>query len=130
VSAGLVVRALHRATGIDPGFDPRNVQLVTTNLQMGAYDDRAAHRLVAAWRDAAASLRGAKAVAITRRPPLGLGNTTETFTIEGAPATPDSAHSVDYTEVSPEYFGVMGIPVTRGRGFGRATTGRPPSATR
>jgi predicted permease len=119
VSAGLVVRALRKASAIDPGFDPRNVHVVGTNLQMGSYDALAGHRLIAAWRDGAAGLAGVRGVAMTRRAPLGLGNSTVAFTFTGTPGKADPWRQADYTAVSPEYFNVMGIPVLRGRGVGR-----------
>lgn len=127
VSAGLVVRALGKATMMDPGFDPRNVQLVSTNLQMGTYDDAAAHRLLASWRDAVAAVPGVEGVTSARRAPLGLGNSTQSFTADGVGTPTDPAPSTDYTEVSPEFFSVMRIPIIAGRAFGREDSERAPA---
>src|SRR6185369_4166585 len=39
VLAGLFVRALHQAGAVEPGYDPKGVELATLDLSMGHYSD-------------------------------------------------------------------------------------------
>jgi putative ABC transport system permease protein len=114
VDAALVTRALGSALDVNPGFDMRNMRVVTTSLQMRNYASGAGRHLLDQWRAALLAQPGVRAVAFTSRPPLGVGNSTIGFR-----ATPDARDgmSADFAAVSNDFFDVMGIPLIAGRPF-------------
>jgi putative ABC transport system permease protein len=114
VDAALVTRALGSALNVNPGFDMRNMRVVTTNLQMRNYRSDAGRRLLDQWRSALLAHPGVSAVAFTSRPPLGTGNSTIGFQASGDARDRMSA---DVATVSNDYFGVMEIPLIAGRAF-------------
>jgi predicted permease len=118
--AGLMARALQRAATVDIGLDARRVYLATTNLRMRAYDAVNGRDVMRRWGEAVAAQPGVAGVAFARRPPLGLGNSTMSFIIDGreVPAGADSAVDADFNSVSPAYFDVMRVPIVAGRAFG------------
>jgi hypothetical protein len=76
VVAALFGRALSRAHAIDPGFDPRGVQIATFDLRLANHTDSSGSQFFARLLEGAAAIPGADAVALSRMIPLdggGLG---------------------------------------------------------
>jgi len=89
------------------------VSISPTPTRYGAPADRAEF-----WertRDALRSTPGIERVGATSRLPLLPGNSRRGLAIRSLPA--DAQPVADYRTASPEYFGVMGIPLLRGRAF-------------
>jgi hypothetical protein len=110
ICSAVFLRSAMAAADVDPGI--RTADVVTMEIQNE-------------------QMRGAALDVVRREPsvmavaaawPGGLGG--RTAIAEGAPAVGKS--TVTYQFVSPEYFGVLGIDLVRGRGF--ATTERNASA--
>ncbi len=113
ISAGLLLRGLYAAQTVEPGFDYRNVTVVSFDLPGAGYDDQKA---LAFQRQAMERLKGVpnvESVAQAARTPLRPGRTGAMFHL---PAQ-DQWHEVDLNSVSPEYFSLIGIPIVRGRDF-------------
>jgi predicted permease len=117
--AGVLGQALRRAATLDIGFDSRNVFIATTDLDMRGYDQANGRAAVARWRERVAAIPGVVGAAVGSRAPLGLGNTTSSFVIDGRDVPPSGERylSADYNAVSPEFFSVLAIPIIAGRGF-------------
>src|SRR5206468_3166279 len=128
VAAGLTVRSFVHLQRVPPGFDPDRVLTVSispTPTRYGTQEARAEF-----WERTRNALRdtpGIERVGATSRLPLLPGNSRRGLAIRSLPANAQPA--ADYRTASPEYFGVMGIPLLRGRAFEDADReNRPPVA--
>lgn len=117
--AGLFGRALTKARSIDPGFDPRGVQIATLDLQLANHDAETGPQFLDRLVEGAARIPGVEDVALARMLPLdGGGMGLGPILVDGRPAPdPESGWSADWNIVSPAYFDVMRIPLLRGRTF-------------
>jgi len=117
--AGLMIHSFYRAQKADPGFDPRNLLCLETDLpfhKYGAKENRIAFYQQVLERVAA--LPGVEAVALNNLPPLRMINCGNVFEIEGRPpAAPGEWLISEYRLVNPDYFRAMKIPLKSGRHF-------------
>ena len=95
-------------------------QTARLDLALQGYDREAARQLVGTLRDEARALPGVTAVGFAVDVPLNLssrqrGAVPEGFVVEEGINPP----SIDYNYVDEGYFEAMGIPLLRGRAFGR-----------
>jgi predicted permease len=113
ISAGLLLRALYAAHTINPGFEYRNVAVVSYALRGPAWDDARVMTFQRQLMERIRSLPGAHSVAHASKVPLSQGRQQATFrlSVEG------DEFLVDTNDVSPEYFSLLGIPILRGRNF-------------
>ncbi len=118
VAAGLLVRSLVKITSVDPGYSPEHVLRAEVSLpryqyktpqQWATFSDALMERIQAQ--------RGLEDSAIAIPPPMD-GQINLSFVISGAaPLPPGAVQTANYVSASPKYFGVMGIPLLRGRVF-------------
>jgi len=120
VGAGLMLKSLDRLLDVEKGFDARNV----LTAAIGAPDARIpdAER----WRgfhhevgERAAALPGVRSVSFQLLLPLGQRSWELRIHPEGVAVERETARSVLYNIVSPDYFRTFGVPLVRGRGFGQ-----------
>ena len=117
VAAGLFARALMHAGAVNPGFDPRGVELTTLDLSTTRYTDQTAALF---WRELIGRVRSLPGVAdatLARVVPggfegIGLGI--------GLPGVRDDAFEPDGNIVEPGYFSTLRIPLAAGRDFTEA----------
>ncbi len=122
VGAGLLLRSLWKLQAVDPGFRTEQVMKVDLTLPASRYpQDFAKHphwtavsgfyqRLL----ERAASVPGVEAAALAVSHPLAAG-TTNSFVIVGRESEYEQQPEITLRVVSPEYFGVVGVPLRRGR---------------
>lgn len=120
ISAGLLLRALHAAYTIDPGFEYRNVAVVSVDLRGPQYDDATVVAFRRQATERLGSLPGVAAVAQVSKVPLSPGRSQDTFRLPHQEQT----YEFDVNTVSPEYFSLIGIPIVSGRTFTRAELDR------
>jgi putative ABC transport system permease protein len=117
--AGLLLRSFIQLSHVNPGFQTDNRLTVLTLLPRPKYADNA--RMVDFYDRAQTELRtvpGVESVALTSIVPISGGDEIYSIDFEGRPsALPGQSPSAIYYLVSPEYFGTMGIPILKGRGF-------------
>ena len=113
ISAGLLLRALHAAQTVEPGFDYRNVAMVSFDLRGPGYDDAKVVAFQQRVIERVGSLPGVEAVARASKMPLSPGRRQTLFRLPGE----EERHEVDVNAVSPEYFSLIAIPIVRGRTF-------------
>jgi predicted permease len=129
VAAALFVRALERAAAIDPGFDPRGVELASLDFSLAGYTPETgrvfANELIQRVRGAP----GVQSAALAAMVPLsggglGLGR----LTVPGVTAQgPNRPADVDWNVVTPGYFTTMKMRLASGRDFTDADReGSPP----
>jgi len=128
VVAGLFGRALVRARGIDPGFDPRGIHISTLDLGLANYTSETGFRFADQLLTGAGAIPGVQSVALARMVPLdGVGMGLGDVIVDGHPASAENASwDADWNIVTPAYFDVMRIPLLKGRGFAATDrTGAP-----
>lgn len=118
VAAGLLLRALTKAQRVNPGFDMKNVLVITARVKMQNYDAKRGAEFDRALKERLTTLPGVNAVGLGAVVPLGSSFYTTNFVPDDRPSSPDDAKaSVNFNTVSPGYFEALSIPVVSGRGF-------------
>jgi predicted permease len=118
VGAGLLLRSADNARRADPGFDPKNVLLVTLDLQPNGYDEDESRDFFIRLGERVAMLPGVESVAFAHMLPLGVfGAPSRSIEVEGYQRDRDQDMGFHYNVVSPGYFETLGIPLDRGRDF-------------
>ena len=116
VAAGLTVRSFIQVQRVTSGFDPEGV--LTVGIAPASTRYTAAAQRAEFWErvvKTVGQVPGVQRAAAISRLPLLHGNSTRGLAIKGAP--PDLQATANYRTASPDYFGVMGIPLLRGRPF-------------
>ena len=119
VSAGLMVKSLHRLMEVNPGFRPERVLTMEMDLRTQQYSKDAAIRNF--WQqllDRVRALPGVQSAAVGTVVPLTDSHSRADITIEGmALPKPGSFPHPDYHLVSTGYLRTLGVPLQRGRDF-------------
>ena len=121
VGAGLLINSFLRLRSVDPGFRTDNLLTMSVVLPQQKYPDHA--RRTAFYTDMirrVEALPGVRSAAVTNWIPLVMQGDSIGVTIEGQPDPVPGQGKLPVLMtrvVSPHYFGTMGIPVLRGRGF-------------
>jgi putative ABC transport system permease protein len=118
--AGLLTRSFVQLTGLDPGFDPRNLLVLRVALDTAIY--RTAPQSVAFFRELTQrleSMPGARAAGgVTALPLSEVGiEFDRPYWREGEADPGGSAPEVDIRMATTGYFEAMGMTLVRGRGF-------------
>jgi predicted permease len=121
-AAGLFLRALQRARGLDPGFAVEGVQIANLNVSLLARDESQGRAFYAGLLEGVAALPGARRVALVARAPLSLGSLGTRIEVPGRESVGSRGHAVDFNAVTPGYFETLGIRVLAGRAFGPSDT--------
>ena len=128
-STGLLLRSVSQLARTDPGLELRG--LLTARLALPTENYREPHEIVSFYRrllDSVQALPQVGVAAVTQVLPL-TGNHEGTLVARAGATRGDEMVAVSVTAVSPEYFGILGIPVVAGRPFdGRDQADGPPVA--
>ena len=121
VGAALLLQSLQKIRTTSPGFSTKNVVQTGVSLISAGYDVPHAktfqEELIARVR----ALPGVESAAYARLGPLGYGTYSSTpIAVDGYQPPPEEQPTVDYNQVSPDYFATLGIPLLSGREFTRA----------
>ncbi|MFZ0644760.1 MAG: ABC transporter permease [Candidatus Acidiferrales bacterium] len=118
VAAGLLLRSLHKAEAMGPGYNTENVTLAAFDLRGSGYTDV---RAVEFYDHLLAQLRANPAVesaSMERFVPLWFtGRGYSTAQIENYTPQPNEDMGIDFNVVGPDYFHVLQIPLISGRDF-------------
>jgi len=119
--AGLLLQSFLRLERVDPGFDPGRVLSLRVSLPEARY---AKPDQIARFFDETISRAGATpgivSLAGVGPLPLGGGEMSTTFEIEGKPVARADQPETDAQVATRAYFGTMRIPVLSGRDFSSA----------
>ena len=113
ISAGLLVRGLYAAQTVDPGFDYRDVTVISFDLRRAGYDDARAEAFRRQFIERTKALSETGDVARVGQTPLWPGRTGTMVHLPGQ----DQRHEMDFNTISPEYFPLVRLPIVRGRNF-------------
>ena len=119
VGAGLLLRSFARLVNVDPGFDPSNGITFTIGLPDAVYDtDPKRVAFHARLREELNALPGVAGSALALSVPPTSMHFNLSFKVAGRPPLPPGeSPTLEVRLADAQYFGLMGIPVTRGRGF-------------
>jgi predicted permease len=128
VMSGLLLRAVWRVQGVDPGFVSQNVLTIRTALPRPKYEDPVRRtqfydRVLADVR----ALPGVQSAAYISGLPMEMRGGVGSVQIPGQAIRPDSRTIVSRRFVTPQYFSTMGIPVLAGRDLADSDTGTAPA---
>jgi len=122
--AGLVVRSLHKALAIDPGFGLRQGLIAQLNLRLnGTWDDTRRRLALDRILEEAQRLPGVQSAAFASRAPVTEGRNRQWITVEGYTPVPGEDMEFPLTRVSAGYFETLRVPLVRGHGIGAAEYG-------
>jgi putative ABC transport system permease protein len=128
VGAGLFGRALQRAATIDPGFDPRGVELAFLDLSLSGYTETTGPAFAQQVVERVRALPGVESATVSAMMPLGMGRMgLGGLSLPGAAAPTDRRGpppagwlEADWNVVEPGYFRTMRMTLVRGRDFAAA----------
>ena len=128
IGAGLMIKSFIRLEQVNPGFDTRDVLTMRLSLPSAQYPDgrrRAAFYQQVIQRVQA--IPGAQSAGAISRLPLTPGNSSRGLTIEGRQNDGSgNGPGADYRVISPDYFRVMGTPLSKGREFSESDNAEAP----
>jgi predicted permease len=117
VASGLLIRAVWKVQGIDPGFSSENVLTLRTSLAPSLSSDSVRRtdfydRVLAG----VSALPGVDAAAYTSGLPMVLTGGIAGVEIPGQTPRNRRTNGVSLRYVTPQFFATLGIPVVQGRG--------------
>jgi len=117
IGAGLLLRSFATLTRVSPGFDADNLLVVNLPLSPKVYGDTAVRtatveRILARVK----TLPGISSAAVTTMLPMaGAGATIHFNRAAYPPKGPDDYVMAGYRAATPEYLGLLGVPLRKGR---------------
>lgn len=128
VGAGLVIQSLHAIRTASPGFSTEGVLNTAVLLPSAAgYDTQRAKNFQHELMTHVRALPGVQSAAYARVSPLSLRSySSAPIAVDGYRAPLDQQPTAEYNEVSPGYFGTLGIPLISGREFTSADDEKAP----
>ena len=127
ISAGLLLRGLRQATGINVGFDPANVLVTWARWHLSSNDKSRFPQFNQEWSARLARLPGVQAVTWAQSIPFGgVGQKlvflpgTKAALDDQAPTQSTGGLSAYFNAVAPNYFDALGLSLVRGRVFTEA----------
>ena len=121
VGATLLLQSLRKIRTTNPGFSTTQVLDTWIPLVAAGYDAPRARNFQDELMQRVRALPGVEAAAYARIVPLGYQSySSAPIAVDGYVPQPNEEPTVEYNEVSPDYFATMGIPLISGREFMRA----------
>ncbi|HET7291944.1 MAG TPA: ABC transporter permease [Vicinamibacteria bacterium] len=120
VGAGLFLRSLHQALQIDPGFESRNLMLLSFNVAAQGMDAARGQEFYRQAVERVRELPMVRAASLASTPLMG-GFLSRTVFPEGVDTSDRrGGRLTNLNQVDPGFFEASGIPVVRGRAFTEA----------
>lgn len=116
MAAGWFLRSLYNARQTNPGFESKNLMVISFNLSSLGYSEAEGRRLAERMLTEPRSVSGVRTTGLAENRLLAGIVMARSVSIEGSasnrpePLTPTNS-------VSPEYFDTLGIPIVHGRAF-------------
>lgn len=121
VGAALLLQSLQKIRTTSPGFSTTNVVKTGVSLISAGYDVPHARTFQEELITRVRALPGVESAAFAQVTPLGYNSYSSTpIAVDGYQPPPEEQPTLDYNQVSPDYFATLGIPLLSGREFTRA----------
>jgi predicted permease len=125
---GLLLQSLVRMRNANPGFNPRVIVSVVDLFSAGYKIDRAKN-FHTQLLDRIRTLPGVESAALTRVTPFSYNVfSSGPIEVDGYQPPANEQPTVDYVEVTEDYFSTLGIPIVSGREFVRTDDENAPAA--
>jgi putative ABC transport system permease protein len=124
ISTALLLRAAYVTGTIDPRFSYRDVAVVSFDTRGMGFEPQQAAAFRRALTDRLRALPGVDAIAEVSKTPLSAGDMQTTVRT----AADQAWQEIDVNNVSPEFFSLLQIPITRGRTFRASESAGPTRA--
>jgi len=118
VCAGLFLRSLSRARGLDPGFDAAHAVTLPIDADQLQLPEAEGQQLYRRAVERVEAIPGVRAASVAQVLPLGRQAMIWGMGVAGRPTPDRPGQQVLANVVAPHYFASMGIPLLRGRDFG------------
>jgi predicted permease len=122
VCAGLFIRSVQEAQKFNPGFNPHHVLLLAYDLKGGGYTPEAGKEFDRQLLAKLEALPGVQSATLANRIPLSFDLDSYLVQPEGYVPKPHEPMEVEYSDVAPDYFRTMEIPLVAGREFAASDT--------
>jgi len=109
IVSGLLVRGLDRALHFYPGFEYQHVAMIEPDLDSHGYSPARARAYLDELQSRLRQLPGIESISLSSIPPLGGKVVTTGVEVGGR------SIAIHVSNVSPQFFQTMGIPLVRGR---------------
>ena len=121
VGAGLFLRSLRNAQSTDPGFDARQLLLISFDTGTAGYSGEAAAAFQATVLDRVRALPAVEGAVLASSALFGGGGFSRTVFPEGVDVNDRrNGRLTALNQVGPDYFQTLGIPLVAGRSFTEA----------
>jgi putative ABC transport system permease protein len=128
-TAALFTRSLLESRHADPGFPAHGVVDLALNVETRRLAPTVERALVERVAERARALPGVERTSVARTVPLGGSRMERGIAIEPRAGAEPQVRMTDFNVVGEGYFATLGIPLVRGREFGREErTGEPTGA--
>jgi macrolide transport system ATP-binding/permease protein len=118
VGAGLLIQSLQKIRSGNPGFSTHGIVTTSIDLVGAGYDEQRARNFDDELMLRVRALPGVELATLSRMSPLGFRSySSSPIAVDGYQTPPEEQPTVQYNEVSPDYFATMGIPLVTGRDF-------------
>ncbi|MEP6733276.1 MAG: ABC transporter permease [bacterium] len=116
ICALLMVRSFLRLQAAGAGFDPRNILTAKVTAAGARYEVRTEREaFFERLRSGVAEVPGVTGVAEVTQLPVGSSGFSNVVSTEGTAAAGTKPRRVEFRGISANYFGVLGVPLERGR---------------
>jgi predicted permease len=113
VGAALFLRTLHNLSGVELGFNPRDITVFRLDPSLNGYDEIRVKRLYERVLDRLHSVPGVQFATLLENSLVSGWSSNSGLFVDSQPAK-----SMPVNRVGPAFFETMGIPVLFGRGIG------------
>jgi predicted permease len=127
-TAALFTRSLLESRHADPGFPARGVVDMAVNVETRRLAPAAERALLERVVERARGIPGVEQVSLARTVPLGGSRMERGILLEPRTGDEPARRATDFNIVGEDYFATLGIPLVRGREFGREERVGPPTA--
>jgi predicted permease len=117
IGAGLFLRTLENLKTVDVGFDSKNLLMFSVNPSVNHYDNDRSAAILRQVVDRMSAMPGVKSAALTRTMLLSGSSSSSSTWTQGQTDEKPAEENMYMMDVSPTFFGTMGIPVQVGRAF-------------
>jgi putative ABC transport system permease protein len=115
--AGLLIHSFTRLLDVNPGFDPRNLISITTQIPPALPKPQQRAALYQRIRNELLAVPGVESVDAVSRLPLSGSTLGSAVLVEGRALGQGEGPSVEFRRSTPGYFATMRIPLRAGRVF-------------
>ena len=120
VAAGLFTKSLFNVSRVDLGLKTEQLVSFGVSPELNGYTPAQSLAFFERVEDALAALPGVTSVSASLIPLLSGSNWGSGVAVQGFEAGPDTNASASYSEIGPDFFKTLGIPLVAGREFTRA----------